>query len=120
MTFGQISPGSEKMYLFSYNYMDPKCSVDAVVEYVKAARNITSWAYYTPGCIVFKSSSTAYDLAESLRRIASNANCIVVEINPNNIGGWLPKNAWDWFTQNNPSYPPLATGVPTLLEALKK
>lgn len=98
-----FSPPPEKLYAFSYNILDEKAPHEAVLEYLKAAKHISSWASYTPGLFFFKSSWAAHPLAESLRKIANNVNCVVVEVNANNLGGWLPAASWDWFKDNNPS-----------------
>jgi hypothetical protein len=93
-----------KLYAFCYDMFDPKCSPEALLTYVKASRHIDSWASYTPGTVLIKSKLTGYELSEDLRRIINNAFCMCVELNPNNMGGWLPEQSWNWIREKSAEY----------------
>lgn len=120
MTGGFLSTyaNTEKLYVFSVDFLAPTFNMEGLLAYIRDTRTITNWSYPTPGVFLLKSHQSAFQLSESLRRIIGGARCLVIEANAANVGGWLPKQAWDWFEPPAP----LSTGLinSILLDQKKK
>ena len=59
---------------------------------------IQAWWHYLPGGLYF--IDTALDVNQIHNLLIKNIPMryfIVMEVNPKNQQGWLPKEAWDWF-----------------------
>lgn len=106
----------DKTYMFCVDFIDPKYNSGAMLAYIKDSRMISSWSAPMAGVYLLKSPLAAFPLSESLRAIAGDARCLLIEVNPQNSGGWLPPAAWDWL---RPTTPPVSTST-SLLEGLRR
>jgi hypothetical protein len=55
------------------------------------------WNYIPLVYLVKTNIGSANELATRVRNYLGGNHCLVAEINPYNVDGWLPKPAWDWF-----------------------
>ena len=59
---------------------------------------INTWWHYLPGGLYFVSSNLEVNqIYNLLIKHTVNRHLIVMEVDPKNQQGWLPKDAWDWF-----------------------
>ena len=52
---------------------------------------------YIPLIYCIKSNFSAQDITITLNQFCPGGGYIIAEVNPININGLLPKQAWDWF-----------------------
>lgn len=102
-------PDPQKLYLFMVDFLDAAFNADALFIYLRDSYAITRWSNPLPGVFMFKSSLSGPYLSEALRRIVNGAKCLLIEGNPNNKGGWLPKEAWEWFNPPKAALPVLSS-----------
>lgn len=95
----------EKVYMLSVDILAKGYSRDVLITYLNDARAVSSWSSPMAGVFLFKSYERAQPLAERIRLIVRDARCLLVEINPGNMGGWLPSQAWEWFASPAPPAP---------------
>ncbi len=55
------------------------------------------WNYIPLVYLVKTNVATAAELSVLVRNQLMGNHCLVAEINPSNVDGWLPKPAWEWF-----------------------
>jgi hypothetical protein len=87
----------ERLYVFTVDILDPAFNTDALLTYMRDAATVTNWSYPLPGTFLIRSYYSAHYLSEALRKMVNGVSCLVIEADPNNKGGWLPRPAWDWF-----------------------
>ena len=63
-----------------------------------AKGHIFAWWHYLPGGLYFVDTTLDVNqLYNLLSQHMPQKKNIVMEVNPKNQQGWLPKEAWDWF-----------------------
>jgi hypothetical protein len=90
-------PPVERLYVFSYDFLHPTLSVEAMVTYIRDTRHISGWSYLNPGLYLIRSYEGANTLTKALTAITGNARLMVAEINLSNLSGNLPNPAWEWI-----------------------
>lgn len=86
-----------KIYLLTF---DPyKTNSVALHNIIKSNSYISNWWHYISSAYLIKSSYTLVTLQNDIIRQWPNQNFLLIEINTQNFGGWLPKAAWDWIRQ---------------------
>ncbi len=59
---------------------------------------ITDWWHYTDNAYIVASTFDAGNLYNATYRGAyAMTYVLIIEINPQNVQGWLPKDAWTWL-----------------------
>lgn len=58
---------------------------------------ITHWRYDLPNSYYLVSDNTANEIAKYLQEKFLKKRFILVEMNLNNVQGWLPKDTWSYF-----------------------
>jgi hypothetical protein len=106
----------EKLYIFGFDALDPKVNLQSLAQYMTDSRTIRSWSYLTVGLYLIRSTHSAMDLSEALRRVVGNARCIVIQADDRNVGGWLPPQAWDWLSRKEPAAINALTMAPRTLK----
>ncbi len=100
---GAALQAKEKLYVFAFDQYEPGFNVEALLAYMRDARPILSWSYVVPSVFLIRSYETGYFLSEALRHVVGGgARCLVIEATATNMGGWLPKPAWDWIERVEP------------------
>jgi hypothetical protein len=75
----------------------PGVNVDALTQYLYDSSDIIAFWNYIPLAYCVKSRLTAAELRSKLRPFFGSNGFMVAEINPQNIDGFLPQAAWEWF-----------------------
>jgi hypothetical protein len=97
---------TDKMYVFAFDLSHLGVNVQIITQYINDSRTISSWSYCTPGVFLLRSTQRALHLSEALRTVTGGARCLVIEVDPVNVGGWLPQEAWNWFSQHVAQHTP--------------
>lgn len=58
---------------------------------------ISDWWHYTDNTYIVASSQTVGALYSATFPGVPGRHILVIEVNPNNAQGWLPKEAWTWL-----------------------
>ena len=89
-----------KKYLITYDLKN-HASYSNYMELHSAIKKISGfWCHYLESTWMIKNTdSTAKEIStELLKYVDQNKDLIlVVEVKPENKGGWLPKKAWEWL-----------------------
>lgn len=78
----------------------------ALGQYIVDSSDILSFWNHLPLLYAVKTRLTAMQLTQKLRPFFDGRFFIVTEINPDNINGWMPQAAWEWFTTPAPPVKP--------------
>jgi hypothetical protein len=70
-------------------------AIYGVADIVKHDRRILSYWNYLPYLYCVKTELSVHELAELFNDVATTY--FVAEIDPDNVNGRLPKQAWGWF-----------------------
>lgn len=65
--------------------------------YLADSRDIVRWWNYIPLSYFVKTHLTALTLQERVAAFVPTGFFIIAEVNPYNINGRLPQDAWSWF-----------------------
>lgn len=58
---------------------------------------ISDWWHYTDNVYIVASSQDVTSLYNATFPGIPRRHILIMELNPNNAQGWLPKAAWDWI-----------------------
>jgi hypothetical protein len=61
----------------------------------------TDWYRYAPNCWLVWTSGTPDTWFKYLKPFVPDPNYIlIIEVNPQQIRGWLPKGGWEWLSKH--------------------
>lgn len=81
------------MYIVAF---DPyKSDAGAMHKLITTMPHTVDWSHYIGSAYLFRSNSNAATLENYINNHWVG-NFIISPIDPENTGGWLPKDAWDW------------------------
>ena len=114
-----------KTYIINFVAADVNFNLWQLTRYLHDSRDIIAYWNYIPLVYCIKSYLSAEELTIKLRPFFPSS-FMIAEINPHNINGILPKDAWTWFYiehhQKQPELPPslgdLGSPYPGLLGQL--
>ena len=95
-----------KIYCITFGALD--VDLDALQQYLFDSSDIIAFWNYVPLVYCVKSRFTATELTVKLRHFFPRGTYMVVEVNPQNMNGILPNEAWHWFNMHHheKTYPP--------------
>jgi hypothetical protein len=85
-----------KTYIINFIAADVNFNLWQLTRYLHDSRDIIAYWNYIPLVYCIKSYLSAEGLTAKLRPFFPNS-FMIAEINPHNINGILPKEAWTWF-----------------------
>ncbi|BCA04156.1 hypothetical protein [Bradyrhizobium diazoefficiens] len=87
---------SVKTYCVTFGVVE--VNIAAVVQYLFDSADILAFWNYVPLVYCVKSRLSARDLAVKLKSFFPQTGpYLIAEINPQNVDGILPNEAWEWF-----------------------
>ena len=106
--------------VYIINFIAPNVNLWALTQYLHDSSDIIAYWNYLPLVFCVKSRLTSYELSSKLRPFFPHS-FMVVEINPHNINGILPREAWNWFylQHHTKHQPPVIPWPPQLLPPQK-
>src|SRR5947208_1909349 len=87
---------NEKPKTYLINFYAPDVNLWALTRYLHDSRDIIAYWNYIPLVYCIKSYLSAQELANKLRPYFPSS-FVIAEINPGNLNGFLPHEAWSWF-----------------------
>ena len=71
-------------------------------EQLTTANGVNSWWHYLQSTYILKVDYNIdiSHVSDYVRKIAPEKRFLATEMNPGSIGGWLPKEAWDWIKKH--------------------
>jgi len=87
-----------KIYLITYN-TDATFNSQVFHNYITSfyPKYLSDWWHYINDFYLVSTSLNVNDLYNIVFRGIPGRHLIIIEVNPNNSQGWLPKQAWDWL-----------------------
>jgi len=88
-----------KVYLVTYNtdLNFNKAIFHSYIQSLYSRGYISDWWHYIDTSYLIVSSLEVNQLYDFIFPGVPQRNLLIVEINPNNAQGWLPKDAWIWL-----------------------
>jgi hypothetical protein len=83
--------------IYSINFYAPGIDLGYFESFLRYDPDILGFWNYIPLVYLVKTNLSVGDLAFRVRNRLQGNHCLVAEVNPYNVDGWLPKPAWDWF-----------------------
>jgi len=87
---------NEKPNTYIINFYAAEVDLWQLTQYLHDSRDIIAYWNYIPLVYCIKSYLSAEELTGKLQAYLRHS-FMIAEINPNNINGILPKEAWTWF-----------------------
>jgi hypothetical protein len=85
-----------KLTTYIINFYAENVNLGALTRYLHDSRDIVAYWNYIPLVYCVKSYLSAYELAIKLQPYFPQS-FMIGEINPGNLNGILPEEAWSWF-----------------------
>jgi hypothetical protein len=92
-----IVPQFPQIRTYVVNFDATETNLQSFNQYLMDSREIIAYWNYVPLSYMVKSRLTAIELQARLRPFFAGRYFIVAEVNPGNINGSLPPQAWEWF-----------------------
>jgi hypothetical protein len=100
---------SEKPKTYIINFYAADVNLWQLTTYLHDSRDIVAYWNYIPLVYCIKSYLSAGELASKFMHFFPRGTFMIAEINPGNINGILPEEAWTWFYmdhhQKQPEFP---------------
>jgi hypothetical protein len=90
----------KKLYIMTYSIKPNFNSANfhKYIEDMGAKGWFSDWWHYINNVYIVASTKTASELYNAaIKGMTGIDNVYIVEINPKNEQGWLPKKAWEWL-----------------------
>jgi hypothetical protein len=86
-----------RIYSLAFSIGMPPLNFGALQTYLTDSREILGYWGHIPFIYFIKSRLLASHLARRLQPFLETGHYVLVEVNPANMDGWLPKDLWAWF-----------------------
>jgi hypothetical protein len=106
---------NEKPKTYIINFYAGHVNLWQLTRYLHDSRDIVAYWNYIPLVYCIKSYLSAGELASKLRPFFPRGAFMIAEINPGNINGILPEEAWTWFYMDHHEKQELPTSLAGLL-----
>jgi hypothetical protein len=98
---------SRRTYVITFDSSDPTVDLESLKEFVRSSPDFGGWWNHIPFTFLVTSDLDAETLSEHLRQYTKNAKLLVMEVNPSESDGWLPKRSWTWIRRREHSTGPV-------------
>jgi hypothetical protein len=86
-----------KLYILSFDpYKSNATFLHSVITNMPLMK---AWWHYIGSAYLITSTSSAAEIQNHINT-RWTGNYLLIEVDPKNSGGWLPKAAWDWINSN--------------------
>ena len=89
-----------KIYLVVFDVSKNQSMLVALHQYIMDSKDFIGYWNHIPFVYAVKTYLDAHVLSAKLRSILTTS-FLVAEIDPYNLGGLLPRSAWDWFSHSH-------------------
>jgi hypothetical protein len=87
---------SKRTYIITFDPLSP-VDLQTIVKRVKGAPDFAEWWHHIPFVFLVTSDLNADQIAEHLRPDANGSSFLVMQVDPGDSEGLLPKQAWSWI-----------------------
>lgn len=90
-----------KLYIITYNSDAPfnKVNFHSYILSLYTAGYISDWWHHIGETYIVASSRNVNDLYGVIFPGVPQRNLLIIEVNPKNAQGWLPKQGWEWLNK---------------------
>jgi hypothetical protein len=86
------------LILISYDLALPRMEYTTLFETIKQCGK--TWWHYLESVWIINTDLSVSECQVRIKSVLrSSDKLFIVQINPDNMKGWLPSNAWEWFKQ---------------------
>lgn len=98
-------PPPPPLRTYVINFDASHTNLQAFHRYLSESREIARFLNYIPLSYFVKTHLTAQMLQERVQDFVPLGFIVIAEVNPFNLNGRLPQQAWDWFYERTVSLP---------------
>jgi len=99
-------------------FYNPALNIDSLNKWILYSPYVITYWNYLPGIYCIKSTSHVNELRAHFEPVLGMQNFLIAEINPQNLSGRLPQEAWPWFYQTTFPPKPSTPGTQTTPETV--
>ena len=88
-------------------FYNPNMNIDLLNRWISHSPYVLTYWNYIPLVYCIKSKASVDELRVHFEPILGLQNFVIAEINPSNMTGRLPPEAWPWFYTPVPPQPPI-------------
>lgn len=92
---------TERLFMISVDWDDPALDADGFRSFIRESNIFSNWWNHIPTLFLVTSSVDAETISAKLRKYSGNANLLVMEVNPRESEGLLPKLGWHWIRRRS-------------------
>jgi hypothetical protein len=92
---------TSRTYIVTLDASDPSFDIEGLKEFVRSAREFTSWWNHIPLVFLITTDLDAETLSGRLRPYAGKGRFLVMEVNPAESEGALPERGWQWIRRHS-------------------
>jgi hypothetical protein len=90
-----------RTYLLAFDASKNPHAITALHQYIKDSKDFVGFWNYIPFVYAVKTYQTLAVVREKLHSILTNGSYLLAEIGPGGIDGYLPSEAWGWFSYDH-------------------
>jgi hypothetical protein len=90
---------TSKSKIYAILYDRDLIDTEELHRFVSRRNIVRRWWHHIKSVYLVKSDFSADEIAEAMPSSLREAGFLVVEVNLNNLSGWLSDNAWLWISQ---------------------
>jgi len=94
---------SRRTFIITIDPSSPMIDIDGLRSFITTSQEIVSWWNHIPLVFLVTSDLDADGLSEKVRPFTGKARFLVMEVNPAESEGSLPKPSWQWIHNHSRS-----------------
>ena len=96
----------KKIFLLAFDGLGHEGNYDRIKDFIRNGNVFDSWWNYIPFVFLVKTDMAPRKLADSLKEVSHNASFLVIEVDPAQSDGFLPRRAWEWIKRREKEQDP--------------
>ncbi len=88
---------AERTYIVAFDPLDPAFDPLAVKHAIKSNDAFPNWWNHIASVFLVKTAMDAEAISDFIRSINRGSRFLVMEVDPRNSEGSLPKRSWEWI-----------------------
>jgi hypothetical protein len=88
---------SKRTYMIAFDPLSPTLDVERVNDYVKHTSDFAAWWNHVHYLYLVVSDLNADEIADRLKSHTNGSSFLVIQVDPGDSEGLLPKQAWNWI-----------------------
>ena len=94
---------SRRTFIITIDPSSPMIDIDGLKSFITTSQNIISWWNHIPLVFLVTTDLDADGLSEKVRPFTGKTRFLVMEVNPAECEGSLPRRSWQWIRNRSAS-----------------